>query len=90
MIEVVFHARKDAINRRKHGISLKRAEDFDLVAALIFPETSQDYGEVRYQAIGFLDANLYVLTFTEAADGIRAINLRKAEKSEERIYAENF
>jgi uncharacterized DUF497 family protein len=89
-MEIVWSPRKDAINRRKHGISLQRTEDFDLPAALIFPETSQDYGEVRYQAIGFLDAKLYVLTFAEAADSVRAISLRKAEKSEERIYAENF
>jgi uncharacterized DUF497 family protein len=85
-----FSARKDAINRRKHGISLQRAEDFDLTTALIFPDDSQDYGELRYQAIGFLDAKLYVLLFTEADEGLRAISLRKAEKSEERIYADEY
>jgi len=89
-MEIVFSPRKDAINRRKHGISLQRAEDFDLTAALIFPEDSQDYGELRYQAIGFLDAKLYVLTFTEAPKRVRAISLRKAEKSEENIYAEEY
>ena len=85
---VSFSPRKNAVNRRKHGISLQRAENFDLTAALIFPENSQDYGEIRYPAIGFLDARLYVLTFTEAEDSIHAISLRKAEKSEERIYAD--
>jgi uncharacterized DUF497 family protein len=87
---ISFSARKDAINRRKHGISLQRAEDFDLTTALIFPEDSQDYGELRYQAIGFLDAALYVLLFTEANESLRAISLRKAEKSEERIYADEY
>ena len=85
---ISFSPRKNAINRKKHGTSLQRAEDFDLTTALIFPEDSQDYGEIRYQAIGFLDARLYVLTFTEAEDSIHAISLRKAEKSEERIYAD--
>jgi uncharacterized DUF497 family protein len=89
-MEIVFSPRKDAINRRSHGISLQRAEDFDLTTALIFPETSQDYGELRYQAIGFLDAKLYVLIFTETDVNIRAISLRKAEKSEERIYAHEY
>ncbi len=87
---ISFSARKDAINRRKHGISLQRAEDFDLTTALIFPEDSQDYGELRYQAIGFLDAALYVLLFTEANESLRAISLRKAEKSEESIYADEY
>jgi uncharacterized DUF497 family protein len=31
-----------------------------------------------------------VLNFTEAEDSIRAISLRKAEKSEERIYADEY
>ena len=75
---ISFSPRKNAVNRRKHGISLQRAENFDLTTALIFPEDSQDYGEIRYQAIGFLDARLYVLTFTEAEDSIHAISLRKA------------
>ncbi len=87
---ISFSPRKDALNRKNHGISLRRAEDFDLTTALIFPENSQDYGELRYQAIGFLDARLYVLTFTEADDSIRTISLRKAEKSEERIYADEY
>jgi len=89
-MDIVCSSRKDTINRNKHGISLQRAEDFDLTTALLFPETSQDYGELRYQAIGFLDAKLYVLTFTETDECIRAISLRKAEKSEERIYADEY
>jgi uncharacterized DUF497 family protein len=89
-MDVVFSPRKDVLNRNKHGISLQRAEHFDLTAALIFPENSQDYAELRYQAIGFLDAKLYVLTFTETPESIRAISLRKAEKSEENIYAEEY
>ena len=87
---ISFSPRKNAINSRKHGISLQRAEDFDLTTALIFPDDSQDYGELRYQAIGFLDAKLHVLTFTEAEETIRAISLRKAERSEEKIYADEY
>ncbi len=39
-MQIVFDPRKDAGNRRKHGISLRRAEAFDLTAALIFPDLS--------------------------------------------------
>jgi uncharacterized protein len=50
-VEVEFDARKNAENIRKHGISLQRAEDFDMDSAHIDMDDSQDYGEVRYNAI---------------------------------------
>ncbi len=89
-MEVVFDSAKDAKNREKHGISLARAEDFDFLAANVFVDDSIDYGEVRYGALGFLDAKLYVLVFTQATENaIRAISLRKAKKAERKRYAED-
>ena len=89
-MEVSYNARKNAENIRKHGISLQRAEDFDVTAALYELDDSQDYGEVRYIAIGWIDATLYTLTFTQDSDAIRAISLRKATREEPRRYAKEF
>jgi len=83
----MFDPSKDAENIRKHGISLQRAEDFDFDAANFDIDDREDYGEIRWNAFGFLDARLYSLTFTEVADGvIRAISLRKATTLERRRY----
>jgi uncharacterized DUF497 family protein len=88
-VDVTFDPAKDAENIRKHGISLKRAEDFDIATANFDIDDREDYGEVRWNAIGFLDARLYSLTFTELSDGvIRAISLRKATTPERRRYAQ--
>ena len=46
-MEVIFEPAKDSANIRKHGISLKRAEDLDEDTALFAVDDSQDYGEVR-------------------------------------------
>jgi uncharacterized DUF497 family protein len=90
-MEVTFDPAKDAENIRKHGISLQRADDFDEDAALILVDDSQDYGEVRYKAIGFLNATLYSLIFTmEPEEIIRAISLRKSTTQEQREYAEEY
>ena len=86
---VTFDPAKDAINRKQHGISLARAIDFDFLTSLTDIDNSQDYGEVRYIAIGFLDAILHVLVFTEIENGIRAISLRKATPEERRAYAQD-
>jgi uncharacterized DUF497 family protein len=47
----------------------------------------QDYGEMRYIAIGMLGVRLHVLCFAETADGIRVISFRKANAREVRRYA---
>ncbi len=86
---VVFHHAKDAKNIYEHSISLRRAEDFDFDAAIYDIDDREDYGEVRWNAIGFLDARLYSLTFTEVEDGvIRAISLRKATAPERKRYGQ--
>ena len=89
-MRVEYSIRKDALNRRDHGISLQRAEDFDFEAALEMDDDSQEYGEARLIAIGFIDANLYVLVYTLLDETtVRAISLRKAVASERTLYAEH-
>jgi uncharacterized DUF497 family protein len=88
-LEVEFSPAKDAINRAKHGISLSRARDFDFDSPLYIVDDSQDYGELRIIAIGFIGTTLYVLVFSpRGEDAIRAITLRKAKRHEMRKYDE--
>jgi uncharacterized protein len=89
MVEITFDPPKDRINKKKHGISLARSWDFDWDSALYELDDSQDYGEARYVAIGFIDARLHVLTFTPAGENLRAISLRKATRDEESRYRQN-
>lgn len=87
---VLFNPEKDALNIKKHGISLAKTIDFDFLSSLTDIDDSQDYGETRYIAIGFLDAQLHVLVFTEERNGaLRAISLRKAEPSERKLYEQS-
>jgi uncharacterized protein len=85
-VEITFDLSKDRINKRKHGISLARCQDFDWDAALYDLDDSQNYGEERYVAISFIDARLHSLTFTPIGENLRAISLRKATKDEENRY----
>jgi hypothetical protein len=88
-VEFLFDRGKDRINRRKHGISLSRASDFDFDAAIFLVDDWENYGEERIRATGFLDAWLYVLVFTQEGENIRAISLRKASRHEEDDYQSN-
>ena len=87
-MKVEFDSAKDEINRAKHGVSLGAAIDFDWDTALEREDDRFDYGEVRFVAIGLIDARLYVMVFTEGPDDdtLRIISLRPAEKHETRFY----
>lgn len=68
---------------------MQRAEDFDVDTAFFELEDSQDYGEERWMAIGWLDAKLHTLIFKFEPAVLRAISLRKSTKEERKLYAEN-
>ena len=88
---IKYDPKKDKANKRKHGISLSRTEDFDFEEALYSIDDREDYGEIRIRAIGFLKARLHTLVFVddEESDDIRAISLRKATKHEAKEYKES-
>lgn len=85
-MEEDFDPNKDAINRRKHGLSLADWSQLDLDQALILPDDRKDYGEDRYRAFGLIDGRLHVLVFTVRHSQVRPISFRKGNKTEEKRY----
>ena len=74
-----FDPAKDALNIRKHGISLARAGELDVLTAAVVIDDRKDYGEPRYRAFGPIDGRLYCLVFTIRQTSERAISLRPAK-----------
>lgn len=87
-VQIEFDPTKDESNRGKHGVSLQAAAQFEWETALEREDNRFDYGELRFVAIGWIDARLHVLVFTEGSDedSVRVISLRPAEKHEIRLY----
>lgn len=85
---IEFDENKDAANRREHGISLEKAQNFDFSTALQIEDTRRDYGEVRTIALGYIGSRLYVLVYTMRGEVIRPISLRKANPRERKRYEE--
>jgi uncharacterized DUF497 family protein len=81
-MHITFDSVKNARNVQQRNLSFERAADFDFSKALVAVDDRKAYGEVRYVALGMLDDRLHVLCFTETADGIRVISLRKANSRE--------
>ena len=82
---------KRAANARKHGIDLAIAERFEMEAALVEEDTTENYGEQGFRAIGPIGNKLFVYVFTSDEDDTeRAISLREADARERRHYVDNI
>lgn len=77
---------KDEANRQKHGISLERAGELDVLALL--EDDRNAYGEIRYRAWGLIDEQPHCLAFTYRDGRVRAISLRRAHRKEFDRYVE--
>jgi uncharacterized DUF497 family protein len=84
-MQIEFDPAKDEINLIKHGVSLSRAADLEI---LVFIEDDRnDYAETRYRAWGLIDGKPHCLVFTDRNGALRAISLRRAHKKEMDRYA---
>jgi uncharacterized DUF497 family protein len=87
VVDIEFDPDKDRRNVEKHGISLARAVDFEILTFI--EDTRFDYGETRYRAWGLLDGVYHALAFTMRSDRIRIIMLRRAREKEIRRHVAN-
>ena len=86
-MRISFDTSKNEWNIRERSLSFELAAEFAFETAHIQTDSRQQYGEVRYVAIGSLHGRLHVLCFTETSDGIRVISFRKANDREVKHYA---
>jgi uncharacterized DUF497 family protein len=84
---VSFDPAKNAANIRERGLSFSLVQDeFDWGSALIGEDTRKDYGERRYEALGYVGSRLHVVVYAAAADSVRVISFRKANRREVTRY----
>ena len=73
-------------NREKHGVDFTAIRSFDWDAA-VYNESPRG-GEPRWEATGYIGDRLHFAVYTVRGDKRRIISLRKANKREERVYAQ--
>jgi len=87
-MKIEFDPAKNERNIAKHGVSLAMARSFELETAVIRMDWRKPYGELRFNALGYIGPRLHNMTFTLRGGTIRVISLRKANRREMRRYAE--
>lgn len=89
-LEFEWDARKDASNRRKHGVSFEEAATtFADPRSLTVPDPDHSREEDRFVLLGLsYRGRLLVVVHAERGDNLRIISARKATGSERRQYDE--
>jgi len=77
-VPIEFDPDKDAINRDKHGVSLARAAEMEVLVRFVDPR----FQELRLRAYGYIDGLSYCLAYTLRNGRVRAISLRRAHAKE--------
>ncbi|WP_030540306.1 BrnT family toxin [Sphingobium sp. DC-2] len=81
-MEIEFDPAKDAANIEKHGISLERAADLELLA---YVDDSR-FEEPRFRLYGLIDGLAHCVAGTDRGGKVRVISLRRAHAKEMKRY----
>lgn len=85
-MKIEYDLTKNQHNIKERGLSFDLAKHFDFENAVIRQDTRQNYGEVRYQDLGYIDRRVYFIAFSIRNYAVRVISLRKANFREVRFY----
>jgi uncharacterized protein len=79
--------KKAAANLAEHGVAFDAIYGFEWKTAVEVEDDRFDYGEQRLVAIGWLGGILHAVTVTWRDDKMRIISPRKADKCDQKSYA---
>ncbi|KQS01541.1 hypothetical protein ASG11_17990 [Sphingomonas sp. Leaf357] len=82
-MDIEFDPAKDALNIEKHGISLARAAELELLAYV----ADGRFAEPRFRLYGLIDGESYCVAGTRRRGMVRVISLRRAHRKEMQRYA---
>ena len=86
-----FDPKKDAVNLKKHGVSLSEGDGVLNDPLAITVEDAAAEGEQRFVTIGMnVFGSLMVVVHTPRGDRVRIISARKADAKERKAYEEGL
>jgi hypothetical protein len=87
-MEFEFDPAKSAKNAKERGLPFDLAAELEWRKAVIFTDDRFMYGEERLIAFAPMRGRLYAVCYVERGQVRRIVSFRKANKREERLYAQ--
>jgi uncharacterized DUF497 family protein len=86
-LEFEWDEKKAKANLTKHSVSFLTAAEIFANEILERIDDREEYGEIRFIALGRVDADVYRVVFTWRSESlIRIISAQKASRDEREIY----
>ncbi len=70
-MKIDYDINKSLKNEQERGLSFELARQFELENAVMSIDIRHNYGELRFNAIGYIGHRLYYMTFTVRVDALR-------------------
>ena len=70
----------------ERGLDFARAGEVFLSPCMTIADSRQDYGEPRWNTVGFLDGRMVALAWTQRGPARRIISMRKANEREQKRF----
>ncbi len=77
-------------NLRERGLDFADVARFEPESVRTAPDDRRDYGEPRFNSIGYLDGRLCIFCWTPRNGRVRIISLRKANAREREDYETEY
>lgn len=91
-MQIEYDQVKNRINIENRGLSFELIRGFELESALVRMDLRKDYGELRFNMLGFIEGEegrLFHVVCTLRGDSVRIISFRKANRREVKYYVNN-
>ena len=89
-IKITFDPAKREVTLRERGIDfLDAARVFDRRTYTI-EDRRKDYGERRYQTVGFLDGRMVMVVWTPRDEAVHVMSMRKCNEREQKAHRQRL
>lgn len=85
-MQIEFDTDKRDKTLAERGLDFARAAEVFAQATVTLPDLRKDYGELRFNTVGFLDGRMVVLAWTPRGAARRIISMRKVNDREQERY----
>ncbi len=89
-MKITFDPAKRERTLRERGLDFADAAEVFAGTVLVIEDRRADYGERRFQTVGFLAGRMVMIVWTPRAAGRHVISMRKCNEREQKAYGQRF
>lgn len=90
IVKITFDPAKRQTALSERGLNFADAAIVFAGPTITVQDTRRDYGETRYQTVGFLADRMVMIVWTPRNEARHVISMRKCNDREKAIYQERF